>query len=76
MIDARVDKPFDPNGFVGREALSAQRLLPGEVRAARPIHVDVHVRTCGDGLPVTRPTPAVRLNRGRLPVGTLLDCYL
>ena len=76
MIDARVDNPFDANGFVGPEAMSARRLLPGAVRRAEPIHVDVHVRLWGDALPVRRLMPASRLNTGGLPVGTLLDCYL
>lgn len=41
-----------------------------------PIHVHVRVRQYADMLPALRWTHAGSPNPSRLPVGTVLDCYL
>jgi hypothetical protein len=52
---------------------SARRLLSGHSEAADPVHVDVHIRSYDDSAPLAAPVP--RSQPGRLPIGTLLDCY-
>lgn len=53
-----------------------RRLLPGRVEAEDPIRVDVHVRSYSDGQPLAPRNCDLGARTGRLPVGTLLDCYL
>jgi len=76
MMNLSVHKPFDFNDLANAARPFVRRLLPGQVQADDPIRVDVHVRTSGEAVPAVRPMPAVRSRRGRMPVGTLLDCYL
>ncbi len=73
------------NVCVGRKSLDildvaaaarpfARRLLTGCSETAEPVHVDVHIRSYSDSAPLAIPTP--RPQPGRLPVGSLLDCYV
>ncbi len=47
----------------------------GGIQPQEPIHVQVRIRPYADTLPDIRRAHA-SLNPGRLPVGTILDCYL
>ena len=47
----------------------------GGIQPQEPIHVQVRIRQYGDTLPDIRRACASP-NPGRLPVGTILDCYL
>lgn len=53
-----------------------RRLLPGRVETEDPIRVDVHVRSYDEAKPLAPRACALGARTGRLPVGTLLDCYL
>ncbi len=48
----------------------------GGAQPREPIHVQVRIRQYADALPELRRTLATRPSTGRLPVGTMLDCYL
>lgn len=48
----------------------------GDTQPQEPIHVQVRIREYADALPELRRTFASHPNTGRLPVGTMLDCYL
>jgi hypothetical protein len=58
----KVYKPFAP--------------CAGDTQPQEPIHVQVRIRQYAEALPELRRTLARRPNTGRLPVGTMLDCYL
>jgi hypothetical protein len=73
------------NGWIGYKSLGvfdvaaasmpfSRRLLVGHSEASGPVHVDVHVRSYDDSCPLAFPAPAPL--PGRLPVGTILDCYV
>ncbi len=73
------------NGWIGYKSLDvldataaatafSRRLLVGRSEASGPVHVDVHVRSYDDSCPLASPAPAPQ--PGRLPVGTILDCYV
>lgn len=73
------------NGWVGQKSLDifdvkaasqpfSQRLLVGRSEKAGPVHVDVHVRSYDESASLASPAP--KPEPGRLPVGTLLDCYV
>ncbi len=47
----------------------------GDIQPQEPIHVQVRIRQYADTLPDIRRARASP-NPGRLPVGTMLDCYL
>jgi hypothetical protein len=51
-------------------------LRAGTPQSQEPIHVQVRIRQYADALPDLRWTPASTSNPGRLPVGTMLDCYV
>lgn len=53
-----------------------RRLLSGPAVAEEPIRVDVRVRPHGTTPPLARRVDTTGVRAGRLPVGTLLDCYL
>jgi hypothetical protein len=55
---------------------SARGLLPGRADTDDPIRVDVRVRSYDESPELAPRIPAARATHGRLPVGTLLDCYL
>jgi hypothetical protein len=59
---SRVHPPFVPRA--------------GDTPPQEPIHVQVRIRQYTDVLPDLRRTPASSPNPARLPVGTVLDCYL
>lgn len=59
---SRVQRPFVPRA--------------GDTQPPEPIHVQVRIRQYGDVLPDLRRTPANSPHPARLPVGTMLDCYL
>jgi hypothetical protein len=72
LIDLRLGGTYD----AAVAARVTPRLLPGSVRAEDPIRVDVRIRSCDESfLPTPQSGPA-NAEGGRLPVGTLLDCYL
>jgi hypothetical protein len=48
----------------------------GDTQSQEPIQVHVRVRQYADMLPALRRTHSGRPNPSRLPVGTVLDCYL
>jgi hypothetical protein len=50
------------------------RLLVGRNEPADRVHVDVHIRSYDDSCSLAFPAPEPL--PGRLPVGTLLDCYV
>lgn len=52
----------------------ARRLPSGRGEAAEPVRVDVHVRSYDGSCPLATSMP--RPVPGRLPVGSLLDCYV
>jgi hypothetical protein len=47
-----------------------------DTQPREPIHVQVRVRQYTDTLPELRRAGASSPNPGRLPVGTILDCYV
>ena len=63
IYDAAVATPF------------LRRLLPGVARE-EPVRVDVRVRSYADEASLAPHTGAIGPKTGRLPVGTLLDCYI
>jgi hypothetical protein len=48
----------------------------GDTQPREPIHVQVRVRQYADTLPELWRAGANSPNPGRLPVGTILDCYV
>lgn len=71
--------------WVGRQSLDivdaataagrfSRGLLASGSEAAGPAHVEVHVRSYHDSSPLARPIS--QSQPGRLPVGTLMDCYV
>jgi hypothetical protein len=53
----------------------SRRLVPGAAEMSRAIPVNVHIRAYDEALP---PVPRVlgpESGYGRLPVGSILDCY-
>ena len=53
-----------------------RRLLPARAETDDPIRVDVRIRSYDESLPLAPRMSSARAEAGRLPVGTLLDCYL
>ncbi len=53
-----------------------RRLLPGRVETEDPIRVDVRIRSYDESLPLVPRMSAPRAKAVRLPIGSLLDCYL
>ena len=51
-----------------------RRLLPGA--AEEPVRVDVRVRSYDEVASLAARSAAIGPRTGRLPVGTLLDCYV
>ena len=45
-------------------------------RADKPIYVHVRVRQYADVLPSVRQSDSGNFDLGRMPVGTVLDCYV
>ena len=76
MTDWGISKPFDPHDLATGAVSFARRLLPGQVEHVDRVRVDVRVRLYDDVLELAPPTPAPWLQKGRLPVGVLLDCYV
>jgi len=52
------------------------RMLPGATGREEAVRVDVHVRSYEDSASLAAHTPEPGTKTGRLPVGTLLDCYM
>lgn len=48
----------------------------GNIQPQEPLHVQVRIRQYADALPDLQRTRASIPSPGRLPVGTILDCYL
>ena len=48
----------------------------GKPDATEPIHVHVRIREYGDSSLAVPPVSSSRPDLGRMPVGTLLDCYV
>ena len=53
-----------------------RRLLPGAAEEAGPIPVDVRVRPYEEALPPAPRVAGSEAGYGRLPVGSILDCYV
>ncbi|MBN2132434.1 MAG: hypothetical protein JW741_23230 [Sedimentisphaerales bacterium] len=69
-------QPVDVYGFTAGAARLGRRLLPGAAEEAGPIPVDVHVRSYGESLPPAPRVVGPEAGYGRLPVGSILDCYV
>ncbi len=52
------------------------RMLPGSVEPEETIRVDVHVRSYDDSASLAPHQVPIESKTGRLPVGTILDCYV
>ena len=66
----------DVNDLVASVRAIGTRLLPGSPRDQEPLRVDVHVRSYDESATLAPMASSCRSQVGRLPVGTLLDCYV
>ena len=69
-------QPVDVYGLTAGAARLGRRLLPGAAGEAGPIPVDVRVRPCEEALPPVPRVAGPQAPYGRLPVGSILDCYV
>jgi hypothetical protein len=61
--------------FNGHAVCRARARNCGNARAEGPIHVHVRVRDCA-ATPEVRQAGSAGPHSGRLPVGSMLDCYM
>jgi hypothetical protein len=70
-------KTSDFNGLASSCPTWGARILnPRHIPAEEPLRVHVRVRQYGDAAPEARQTRSGGLDPHRLPVGSLLDCYV
>ena len=69
-------QPVGVYGFRAGAGRLGGRLLPGAAEEAGPIPVDVRVRPYEETLPPAPRVAGPEAGYGRLPVGSILDCYV
>jgi hypothetical protein len=70
-------KTSDFNGLTAScPTWRARNLNPRPISAEEPLRVHVRVRQYGAAAPEARQTRSGGLDPRRLPVGSLLDCYV
>jgi len=67
---------FDIQGLRSIKAFLPPPVHSRGVRVEEPIQVHVHVRRHADEVLEARRVPSAKPDAGRLPVGSMLDCYL
>ncbi len=76
MMNVSIRQAFGLQDLATVVVPSLRRALPGPADPDDGIHVDVRVRSYDDVVELVPTQPAPWQERGRLPVGSLLDCYL
>lgn len=69
-------KHFELLDLAARVGPMVARMLPGSTDREDTVRVDVHVRSYADSASLAVQQPEAESKTGRLPVGTLLDCYM
>jgi hypothetical protein len=76
MLDVVCCQPVEICALTTRVGRLDRRLLPGGPREGGPTPVDVHVRSYEEALPPAPRLAGPESGYVRLPVGSILDCYV